>query len=179
MHLQWGQLDRSSDFSRGFVKSSACGLPTLPRSWGAASVDMEKRSSGMGRVAIRLAWGPQNSCSLCSASSKDWRVRALGKFCGDSQVSLPVTLWLTPGDSQLREMLSCVSNRYSTGMCLGRPEHSCLPNRRVALPPALPLHCGKLEPICPQTRLVCRLCLQSSRPWPCPRSLAQEALWPG
>lgn len=88
-------------------------------------------------------------------------------------MSLPVTLWLKPGNSQLLEMLSCASNQYSTGMCLGRPEHSCLPNRRAALPPALPQHC------CPRTRLVRRPCVRGSRPWPCPRSLAQEALRPG
>lgn len=91
---------------------------------------------------------------------------------------LPVTLWLTPGNSQLGKMLPCISNRYSTGMCPGRPEHPCLPNRRVSLPPALPQHGGKLEPICPQTCLLHRLCVRGSGLWPCPGSLAQEALQP-
>lgn len=93
--------------------------------------------------------------------------------------SLTLTLWLTPGNSQLGEMPSCTSNRHSTGMCLDRPEHPCLPSRRVALPPVLSQHRGKLEPICLKTRLVRRPCMRGSRPWPCPGSLAQEALQPG
>lgn len=66
---------------------------------------------------------------------------------------LPVTLWLTPGNSQLGKMLSCISNRYSTGMCPGRPEHPCLPNRRVSLPPTLPQHIGRWSPFA--HRLAC------------------------
>lgn len=41
--------DRSADLSRGLEKSPAHGLPSLPRSWEAASVEVEQRSSGMGR----------------------------------------------------------------------------------------------------------------------------------
>lgn len=41
--------------------------------------------------------------------------------------SLTLTLWLTPGNSQLGEMPSCTSNRHSTGICLDRPEHRVYP----------------------------------------------------
>lgn len=92
--------------------------------------------SGTGRKVVRLARSPQTSCGGRSASDRDQRGQVPGKVCGGSQVSFFVTLGLTPGNSQLGELPCGAANRYSAGMCLGRPEHPCLPDGRVALPPS-------------------------------------------
>lgn len=136
----------------------------------------------MGAIAVRLALRlpPKPLAAFALLLAKTGRAYSQTKSVDTlKHFSLTLTLWLTPGNSQLGEMPSCTSNRHSTGMCLDRPEHPCLPSRRVTLPPVLSQHRGKLEPICLKTRLVCRPCVRGSRPWPCPGSLAQEALKPG